>query len=152
MNKHTTHSIDEYEYEYKFNFSSKQIFNTIINFNNYHKWWPKLILFQNIETTEKIIGSKIFVKPCLATGFHWKITNFVNNSMVEIKYFQGAYNGTGIWKIIPCENHLTLSYEVNLTITDKFTKVLSYFVRINLIHSKMMNQVFIKLEKYLNSK
>ncbi len=148
MNKHTIHSIDEY----KFDFSSKQIFNTLTDFNNYHKWWPKLVLFQNIKMTENIIGSKMFVKPYLAPGFHWEITNIVKNSMVEIKYFQGAYNGTGIWKIISYENYQTLSYEVNLTITDKFTTILFYFIKINDIHSKMMNQVYRKLEKYLNSK
>ncbi len=132
-----------------FEFSEKQIFDTLIDFENYNMWWGKFITFNVIKVTKEILNSEIFVKPLFATGFLWKVTNFEKYKYLEISYAEGAYSGTGIWKITNNGSHNILSYEIKLIPNDMFTEILSKFVNISFIHSKMMKSTYGKLNDYL---
>ena len=133
----------------KLKFNPEQIFNVLTDFQRYPEWWPKIIHFKNF----KIINGtqKIYVKPVFASGFLWEMTNISKYGKIVISYADGAYKGTGTWRIYPQNGKTNISYEIHLKINDKFTLALSKFINIEKMHSKMMLVVFKKLEKHLDT-
>jgi ribosome-associated toxin RatA of RatAB toxin-antitoxin module len=140
------YSLDKYNFK---NTNPDELFKVISDFNTYQYWWPKFISFENINKTNDIIKSCVYVSPFLSPGFLWEITNLIDDEIIEIMYVSGAYTGKGIWEIKHHNEITELTYEVNLIISNVFINIISKFISIEAMHKKLMLTVFKNLETYL---
>jgi ribosome-associated toxin RatA of RatAB toxin-antitoxin module len=143
------HSIDTATFS---NTNISKLFDVISDFSTYKYWWPKYIKFNRLKVSPDILYSRVYVSPFMSPGFLWRITNLIENEILEVTYEYGAYTGKGIWEVKKNNEEIELSYEINLLISNSFIKLTSNFINIESMHKKLMKNVFKKLDIYLSNK
>ncbi|WP_337872274.1 SRPBCC family protein [Ignavibacterium sp.] len=131
------------------NHSIVKVWEVISDFNSYKKWWPAVVNLEVLNTSPQIIGSTLVAKPFNGRSFSIKAVEAKPFSEIKLKYFAGIYSGDGRWIFESVNDKTKLTYEVNLIITDKFTKVIAWIVPVSKIHSLIFKKIFRSLEKYL---
>lgn len=132
------------------NHSIETIWKVISDFNSYKKWWPALINLEIAHTSPQIIGSTLVAKPFNGRSFSIKAVEVKPFSEIKLNYFAGIYSGDGRWILESVNDKTKLTYEVDLMIIDKFTKVIALVVPVSKIHSLIFKKIFRSLEKYLD--
>lgn len=127
----------------------EKVWQVISDFNSYKKWWPALVNLEVSNTSLQIIGSTLVAKPFNGRSFSIKAVEVKPFSEIKLKYFAGIYSGDGRWILESVNDKIKLTYEVDLIITDKFTKAIARIVPISKIHSIIFKKIFRSLEKYL---
>lgn len=130
--------------------SVENIFTVISDFNTYPEWFGKKVRVKVLKITEEKIGSLIQIN-FGTVKFFCEIVKILLNKEIVVKY-TGAYSGMGTWFFFKGTNGIKVIYEIDLIIRNPFVYILSYFISLNRIHSKTMNDIFNNLEKYLSQR
>ncbi len=134
------------------NYSKNDIWNTLIDIPNYHKWWPKVVKIEVSNFNNNITGTEFIVKPFNGQSFSCIIESLFPQDEIILNYFEGLYRGYGKWKINENSNSTVLSYEVDLIIVNKLIIVLSCLLPISKLHSIVFQKIFSGLRNYLSSR
>ena len=126
----------------------ERIWQAIIDFNSYTKWWPSSVSIAVSRVTPKLVGSQVEIKPYGGRAFLCEVEGIRDGSEMSLRY-TGVYRGTGVWTIAEGDGHCRVIYRIDLEVADPFMKLLSYVVSIPRLHSKLMREVFEGLEGYL---
>ncbi len=124
------------------NHSIETIWKVISDFNSYKKWWPALVNLEIAHTSPQIIGSTLVAKPFNGRSFSIKAVEVKPFSEIKLNYFAGIYSGDGRWILESVNDKTKLTYEVDLLIIDKFTKVIALVVPVSKIHSLIFKKIF----------
>ena len=126
----------------------ERIWQAIIDFNSYTKWWPSSVSIAVRRVTPKLVGSQVEIKPYGGRAFLCEVESIRDGVELRLRY-SGVYRGIGVWTIAEGDGHSRVVYRVDLEISDLLMKLLSYVVSIPRLHSKLMREVFEGLEGYL---
>lgn len=130
------------------NFKIEQVFDVISDFSTYSEWFPKSVKLEVLNSHKEKVGSLIKISIGIVS-FQCELMR-INKNKEIIVHYTGSYEGNGIWYFLETGKGTKLMYEVDLQIKNPIVKVLSLFVNVAGIHSKMMSNLFQGLEKYLN--
>lgn len=130
------------------NYKVEQIFSVISDFSTYKEWFPKSVKLEDVNLSDAKIGSIVKIKVGIIS-FRCELMR-INNNKEIIVHYSGAYEGNGIWYFLETGKGTKLMYEIDLEIKNPIVKILSIFINVAGIHSKMMSNIFQGLEKYLN--
>jgi ribosome-associated toxin RatA of RatAB toxin-antitoxin module len=133
------------------NFSAMQIWETIIDFEKYSEWWPSTFKINVIRIAKEVTGSQIKASPYGGLSFVCEVVEARQPTMFVMQY-SGVYKGRGVWTITEHDGRCDVVYEINLEINNFFIRALSYLLPVERIHSKLMNDVLLGLERKLQSK
>ncbi len=125
------------------NHTDKLIYSVISDLSTYEAWWPGAKFVQLDENT-------LEVSPAGPGSFTWSIDKTVPNEKFEVLY-EGIFVGHGVWSLERDGAMTHLTYSVGLEINHPFYRFINKFVSIKKMHAKMMEKVFISLDRYLNN-
>ncbi len=130
------------------NHKVEKVFDLVSNYETYKIWFPESIKLNLVKSTPNKIGSVIEI----CTGFVKFYCELIriNSNKELVVHYSGAYEGRGIWYFFESLNGTKLIYEIDLEIKNPFVFLVSLFLDLSHIHSKMMTNIFFSLEKYLN--
>ena len=134
------------------NNSIEGVWNVLIDIPSYHKWWPKVVNIKVANFSKSIIGTEFIVKPLNGQSFSCRIESIIPKEEIGLYYFDGLYHGYGKWRLKDFNNSTIVSYKVDLIIINNFIILLSYFLPISKIHSKVFQKIFVGLQKYLSNR
>lgn len=129
-------------------FKVEDVFKVVSNFETYKEWFPEDAKVNVIKINPKGVGSIIQVKTGIIS-FQIEMMR-INPNKEIIVHYTGAYEGEGIWYFFETANGTKLMYEIELKIKNPLVIVLNFFVNVSMLHSKVMNKIFNRLEEYLN--
>lgn len=130
----------------------EKVWTVISDIPSYKLWWPKLLNLEINQVNNHIIGTTLKAQPFGGKSFSIRVMEINYPSEIRLEYFEGLYCGYGRW-ILKNENGMTiLTYEVNVDITDSFTKIISYLLPVSRIHSLIFKIIFLNLKKYLENR
>jgi uncharacterized protein YndB with AHSA1/START domain len=118
------------------------VWNALIDFDSYAKWWPQSVRIRVLKATPELIGSQFEVRPFGGKGFLCEVESVEPGLELQLQYLEGTYIGTGVWSIEPLEQGCRVSYAVDLEIVDWFIRALSHVVNITAIHSRLVRRIF----------
>lgn len=130
------------------NFKIEQVFDVISDFSTYSEWFPNSIKLEVLNSNKEKVGSLIKISIGIVS-FQCELMR-INKNKEIIVHYTGSYEGNGIWYFLETGKGTKLMYEIDLEIKNPIVKVLSLFVNVTGIHSKMMSNIFQGLEQYLN--
>lgn len=125
-----------------------KIWRVITDFSGYQEWWPAPLKTKALRVAEGLIGSRIEIRPYGGKGFVCEVVDVKHDSELRMKY-SGIYSGTGVWTISDVNEHCRVTYEIMLEIENFWILLLSSFVPVTKIHSRLMSDVLSGLEQYL---
>ena len=131
-------------------FSTQQIWKIITDITSYSLWWPKTVKITVLNSTQRVIGSQVEVRPYGGLPFFCEFTECVDNVKLVMKY-SGIYSGLGVWTLTEMNGRTKVDYEINLEINNLLIRLLSYVVPADKIHYNLMNEVLVGLENRLKS-
>lgn len=117
------------------------VWNALIDFDSYAKWWPQSVRIRVLKTTPELIGSQFEVRPFGGKAFVCEVESVDPGFELQLQYLEGTYVGTGVWSIEPLEQGCRVSYAVDLEIMDWFIRALSHVVSITAIHSRLARRI-----------
>ena len=132
-------------------YSAQQIWDIIIDFNNYSEWWPSAVKTKVLKISDTFKGSQIEVRPYGGIGFICEVVNVQPNTKLVMEY-SGIYKGFGVWTISENDGHCSVTYEIDLDVNHPLIRILSYLLPVDKIHYKLMEKVFLGLEQILVTK
>jgi ribosome-associated toxin RatA of RatAB toxin-antitoxin module len=132
-------------------YSAKQIWDIIIDFNNYSEWWPSAVKTRVLKISDEIKGSQIEVRPYGGMDFICEVVKVKANTELVMEY-SGIYKSLGVWTISENDGHCSVTYEIDLEVNHPLIRILSYLLPVDKIHYKLMEKVFLDLEQILVTK
>jgi ribosome-associated toxin RatA of RatAB toxin-antitoxin module len=134
-----------------FPYSAQQIWDIITDFNAYSEWWPSTIKTNALKIFCEVRGSQIEVRPYGGMGFICEVVKVEPNAKLVMEY-SGIYKGLGVWTISENNGHCNVVYEIDLDPNHLLIWILSHLLPVDKIHYKLMEKVFLGLEKKLETK
>jgi len=132
-------------------YSAQQIWDIIIDFNNYSEWWPSAVKTKVLKISDVIKGSQIEVRPYGGMGFICEVVKVEPNAKLVMEY-SGIYKGLGVWIISENNGHCNVVYEIDLDPNHLLIWILSHLLPVDKIHYNLMENVFLGLEQKLKTK
>lgn len=129
-------------------FSVSEVFNAILDFQHYPKWWPKQLRIRVLRTTTDFLGSQIEVRP-MGGHFTCEVVGIEQNQSIQIAYVDGLHRGTGMWSFEAVGDETAVSYRIDLEPQGWLPRLLSHVMDFGRIHSNEMQQVFDGMETWL---
>jgi len=129
-------------------FSAKQIWEIIGDVESYSLWWPAALKTEILNRTDNIVGSKIAIRPYGGLPFFCEFSDAFAYVRLVMRY-SGLYCGSGVWTLTETDGQTEVEYAIDLEIDNLFIRLLSYFVPIDSIHHRLMNDVLLGLENRL---
>ncbi len=129
-------------------FSAEQVREAVLDFDNYHRWWPRKLRMQVLRNTPNHLGSQIEVRP---TG-GWFVCEIaaVAEQQIVIDYVAGLHRGRGVWSFEKTAEGVRVCYEIDLEPQGWLPRLLSHVMDFGRMHSNQMEQVFDGLERWLS--
>ena len=127
----------------------ERIWQAIIDFNSYTKWWPASVRIVVRRVTPELVGSQVEIKPYGGRAFLCEVESIRDGAELRLRY-SGVYRGIGVWTIAEGDGHCRVIYRIDLEVADLLMQLLSYVVSIPRLHSQLMREVFSGLEGYVN--
>lgn len=125
------------------------VWKTLVDFPASPVWWGPNVVVTVQHFEPAIVGTIVSVRPYGGLGFRCRVSEVNSETEMKMEYFEGIYRGIGIWRLTPNDKGTRLSYEIDLEIKSVFMKVLSCFLNIGSIHSRLMQQVFENLKQHI---
>jgi uncharacterized protein YndB with AHSA1/START domain len=86
------------------------------------------------------------------TKFTVKTTEIIENKLIRVEFVEGDFLGDGEWTLVPENGKTKIRFRWKVRPNRFLTKLMSRFVNIGKIHSKVMQAGFEGLNKYLKQK
>ncbi len=126
----------------KLNHRIQLVHEVLSDLNSYALWWPQA-KFTPLDKEH------LKVSPKGPGFFTWEVIEKSPQKIV-LKY-KGIFEGTGTWTLEQKGATTHLSYHIELVIKQWLLRFLNRFMPIATLHSKMMPEVFMSLDQYLNN-
>lgn len=123
----------------------------LTDFAAYSQWWPRSVKIVVRWAEPGLVGTQFQVRPLGGRGFVCAIESAIPEQELRLRYIEGLYRGTGVWKLTPRERGTEVSYCIDLEIADRFVTLLSYVLNVAGLHSRLMRQVYAGLARHLTS-
>ena len=130
-------------------YSPQPVWNALADFASYWRWWPTSVKIHVRRATPELVGSQIEVRPFGGRGFVCEVVRVTPPTEMQLRYVAGFYRGTGVWTVSKQDDGTRVSYRIDLEIVDRFLVVLSCFINIAALHSRLMRKVLSGLDDYI---
>lgn len=128
--------------------SPEVVFRALADFGGYREWWPRTVRFRVIRLTAEVLGSRFAVRPLGGRGFECEVESADPPRGMKLAY-TGIYRGSGCWSLEPSGTGTTVSYRVDLEITDRLTALIARLIDVPALHSRLMTAVLSGLRRHV---
>lgn len=99
-----------------------------------------------------MVGAELEIRPVAGRPFRCRVTSISPPSRMEMQYFGGFVEGTGVWLVEPEMDGTRLTYSIDTKASGMLVAVLGRILDLGTVHSKQMQAVFDGLIKELKNR
>jgi len=129
-----------------------RVFQSILDANNWHKWWRPYIEAK-IQGDEKLIQVnsiiEIRIHYIVTVKFYARVRDIVRNREIKVEYFKGDLLGTGEWRFESINSKARILYRFQAKPNRTLIRLLLRFIDFPKVHSDIMRSGFRGLNRYL---
>lgn len=130
-------------------FPQEEVWKVIANVKEYPRWWPDSLSIKILSGGDELVGTEVEIKPPGGRPFCCRIRTVEPPSVLGADYFGTLLEGRGGWRLEPVEGGTHVFYDIDVVAHGWLVDLIGKAVDFNSVHSRMMREVFICLEKEL---
>lgn len=132
-------------------FEVAEVFTVLLDLDNYPRWWPAHLRVRVIPPASAAANRRIEVRP-LGGRFFCEIDSVDPNREIVIHYIEGVHRGEGKWTFEQTPGGTRVCYRIDLEPQGWLPRLLSNFMNFGTMHSRSMEELFDRLEGWLQAR
>lgn len=120
----------------------EQLWAVLADIRGYPGWWPQDLRVRVIIHESGLVGSEVEIRPRGGRPFKCRVIAADPPHRMEMRYFGGFVDGTGVWEITPASGGARVSYTLEAHAHGWLVALLARFMDLGKIHSRQMRGVF----------
>lgn len=119
-----------------------RVWAVLADVRGYPGWWPQDLGLRVLSFAPDILGSEVEIRPRGGCPFKCRIIAADPPRRMEMRYFGGFVEGTGVWEIAPDGDGARVTYTLDARAHGWLVAVLARFMDLGKAHSRQMHGVF----------
>jgi len=123
-------------------FPREAVWRLIVDIEGYLGWWPQKLGLRILSSGSQIVGTELEISPASGRPFRCRVASVNPPNRMDMQYFGGFVEGTGVWLLETEGNGTRLTYSLDTRARGMLVAILGRFLNLGTLHSKQMQAVF----------